>query len=210
MEVKTGIKPISDSEVNDLFSRKPISISDAASMLRKKIAKNCPPYTAAIIKKNNEFIDEWYETVLLKIANKQGNIDSGRVWPCWIIFSEGKEIKSFKKFEDKFEKIKENEIEYWIKFFRDQPIEELCKVGRNVIDAGWQTLAKAIRFYFGEEKYKLIYSQSDNPYEWDKLANKYPQLLKGNPMPFGLDPESYKDMAQKVNTILSIQVQPDE
>ena len=73
----------------------PILIEDACSMLRRKITKNEKPYTAEIIKYNNDLVNEWKTVILENVCLPDGKIAAGKIPNMWVTFEEGKSIGKY-------------------------------------------------------------------------------------------------------------------
>lgn len=201
-------KHITDEQIFNNYNG-PIGIHDASSMLRRSIKPNDPPFTQTIVKKNNAYVDEWYDRVLKRICNKQAQIPSGRVFPSWSIFFEGKEIYKLQESKTKLPVIPLEIVTYWVNFLKTKSVGELYDAGLGVVGFAWQIMSSAIRHHFAEEKWKCIYSESTDPYDWEKRANNFPDMIKGRPLPFGLDEETHRDIEEKIRSLMMTRVSPD-
>lgn len=205
---QSTLREVSDFQTDQMMMNMPMKISDAASMLRKAIPKNDPPYTAEVKKLNNKRVDEWYERVLLKLADKDGTIPASRVYGCISYFVEGKEAASYQAHKAMMIEYPEAMVQYWIKTFKTASIKDLHEIGTGVVSNGWAIIRGAIRNYFAAEKWRLVYSKSEDPREWDRLANDNPHIMNGRPLPFGLVLEDITDMESKIQTLLRTPIQP--
>lgn len=186
-----------------------MSIMEAASMLRKKVNRNDRPYTQAVVKGNNDLVDDWYETVLKKICDKKGMVPAMHIESSIRFYIEGRETQSFISVSPYIPRVTDEQIDYWIRFFR-QPIEDIHRAGAFVTKLGWDILTGALKTYYAREKWEHVYSQSPNPLDWEKMFNEYPSLISGDPLPYNLDREEVKDMEMKVRTILNIRIEPSK
>jgi hypothetical protein len=204
-----SVKKISKDEVKDMFTdNAPIRISDAVDMFKRPISHNIKPYDKAVLTFNNDLVDEWYNKILKKEANDKGELKAAQIFHLWTIFVEGHEIKNLRKFKDNLPYVPEHVVNHWINILRDSPIEELLTIGSGVVYMAWQIIITSIRAWFANEKWVRVYSLSDDPSKWVRLANDNIHLFNGQHMVFGLDEKDLKDMAEKVNAILSHKIEP--
>jgi len=196
-----------NAQVENMLNQ-PIAITDAAAMLRHKIRRNEKPYQTTLMKLDNSLIDRWYEQVLVKIADKQGRVPCGKVWPSWLVFLEGVHLDEYIANKHRYPLINEDQVKWWISFFTKATVEDLHNHGVAFVGEGWALLTMAIRHHFAEQKWEKIYSKSKDPREWDRLANENIGLSMGRPLPFNLDPDDWKDTAERVETFFSVKVTP--
>lgn len=208
MSQNVSLQMAAEGGINLEMMQMPMRISDAASMLRRTIPKNDPPYQAEVKKLNNRRVDEWYERVLLKIADKNACVPAGRVNGCLQYFLEGKELERYQKYKHQMVQYPEEMVKFWIDIFMKSTIAELHEIGSGVIGNGWNIIKGALRNHFAEEKWKVVYSHSEDPLQWDKLANDNPNVMNGRPVPFGLRLEDLRDMETKVRAILELPIEP--
>lgn len=208
MSQNISLQLAAEGGINLEMMQMPMRISDAASMLRRTVSKNEPPYQVEIKKLNNQRVDEWYDLILLKIADKNASVPAGRVNGCLQYFLEGKELESYQKYKHQMVNYPEEMVNFWIDIFLKSNISELYEIGSGAISNGWNIIKGALRSHFAEEKWKIVYSKSKNPLEWDKLANDNPSVMNGRPMPFGLRLEDLKEMETKVRAILELPIEP--
>jgi len=199
---------MSDAVDGDAFINQPMPIKDAVSMFRRAVGKNEPPYTQVTVKKNNDLVDEWYRSVLVPTSDSRGTIQASRVYPSWTVFYEGKEIYKSQAFENHLPVLDSQQIDFWVDFFSKKDISELYEAGTATVSIGWQYLTAAIRQHFATEKWIRVYSLSTNPRDWERAAASEPKLFRGEPMPFGLTKETFDDISQKVNTLMSTRIVP--
>ena len=182
----------------------PIRITDAASMLRRPINPNERPYTQAVYLKNNKLVDEWYEQVLQKIADKKCEIRAGQVWGEWQFFYHGKILPQFMKaFEDgKVCRPDSVAVEYWVDTFTKKSIEELAEMGPALVGHGWKRVCDESFIRGSVAKWEKVYSLTNDPLKWRKLAHETPSLWNAeNDSPFW-GREEIQDVTQKVVTVL--------
>lgn len=204
----TALKMANDASAEASMMNMPMKISDAASMLRRVVGKNEKPYDKEVLTKNNKIVDEWYEKVLKHIASPDGTIPAARAHPSFVTFFEGREIARYQQYKDSLVKYSEQQVRYWIKFIYTSSIGELHDAGIGVVTSAWSIITNAIRYYFADLKWKEVYSKSDDPLEWDRLANNTPSLFNGRNLPFDLSRAALQEMEEKVRTISSKPIEP--
>lgn len=185
----------------------PISVRDAASMLRHPIKKNMKPYDFEVSKLNNRMVDEWEDKILRKIASDNGTVPCRVVWPSWQLYRDGLWIKNYMESLENTPSLSDEQLEYWKQFFENLEIEELHENGILAINNGWYFLNKVIQDHFIRQRWDKIFSQSNDPYEWFKLSEKHKELIQGTKLPFW-DQEYLKEVSEKIEAILRIQVRP--
>lgn len=186
----------------------PIQVSDLANMFRRRILKQDGILDREVISLNNKKVDEWYEKVLLKIADSKGNIATGRAVDCFRYFTEGLEIIQCRKYREHMPVFTEENAKFWVRFLLEKDIEEIYELGTIVVTRAWSYITGYLRDYFAEQRWEKVYSKSDNPHVWDRLANDHPHLMHGRPLPFGLFPDTYEDIQNKVQVLLKYAIQP--
>lgn len=204
----TTLKMAAEEQIDMDMMNLPMKISDAASMCRRVVGRNDPPYEAEVKKLNNRRVDEWQERVLMKIADSSSSVQAGRVYGCLSYFLEGKEAVAYQKFKAHLITYPEEHVKFWIDFFKGAEMRDLYEAGSGVVATGWGIIKGAVRNHFVEEKWKAVYSQSEDPLAWDKLANDNPHVMNGRPMPFGLTTELLTDMNSKVHAFLTNPIEP--
>jgi hypothetical protein len=191
-------------------SHTPVRISDAASMLRKRVEANERPFTKDIIKFNNSLVDEWHDSVLKKICNKNASVRSGQIYGEWQYFYCGKTIKNFIEYLNQGIVCRPSRgaVEYWVNIFNTLSVKELAKIGPSTVAHGWKLIIDESMIRDNLAKWENIYSLSDDPLEWRKLANNNPKLFNENGENPFWDPEEYQNITQKVMTVLKVQISP--
>lgn len=202
------LKMEAEDQINLEMMNSPMKIRDAATMYRRPVSKNEPPYDAEIKRLNNRLVDEWYEKVLMKIADSNACVPAGRITACMNYFLEGKEVIGHQKHKDFLMKYSKEQVEYWIKFLTNATISDMRDAGTGVVAAGWSIIKSAIRDHFLEEKWENIYSKSEDPLEWDKMANNNPRIMNPKRFPFGLTKETLDDINEKVRSFLIHPIEP--
>lgn len=206
--LQSAMKVMAEKEYDEMIFNTPMRIADAANMFRRPVSKNERPYEKEVLIQNNEIIEEWYKKVLLGIAGKQSEIPSGRVNQCLQTFLQGKEIQQHQNYKEHLLEYPEHKIRFWIDKFTTASVTELSKMGYGLVSAGWNIITMGIRYYFADQKWEKVYSQSSDPLVWDKLANANPHLMNGRPMPFDLSFESFKELEDKVMAVLKNPIGP--
>ena len=204
----SSLKMVSDEQADSMMFNSPIKISDAASMMRRKISNNERPLEKEVLQRNNRLVDEWYERVLKKLANTKGCIESGRVATCFHCFIEGREITQHQKYKQHLMQFPDEQVLFWINFLKTKSIGELHEAGTGVVSAAWSIVTNSIRYRFAEEKWKTIFSKSDDPLVWDKLANDNPHVFLSKSLPFDLTPEDLSEMESKVKALVQNIIAP--
>lgn len=197
-----------EDQINLEMMNLPMKISDAATMCRRPISKNDPPYESEVKKLNNRRVDEWQERVLMQIADSSASVQAGRVHGCLTYFLEGKEALSYQKYKDRLVSYPEEQVRFWIDFLKKAEIKDLHEAGSGVVSTAWGIVKGAIRNYFAEEKWKIVYSKSEDPAVWDKLANDNPNVMNGRPLPFDLTYDMLNEMNEKIVTLLKNPIEP--
>ncbi len=194
---------------NKNFEDAPISISDAASMLRRTIKNNERPYTKIVLKLNNRMVDDWKKTLLVKLADNRGFVRASKIWQSWLLYEEGKHISQYVELRAKglLPRPSKEVLEYWKEFFKELSVEEMHPYGHAMISQGWYIITLEIRRWCADQKWEKIFSKSKDPWDWEKEQYKHQDLMQGKLYPFWNE-EIIKDVKAKVITILQIQVQP--
>ena len=181
----------------------PIKISDAASMVRRRISKNERPYEKEVFTRNNAVVDEWYDKVLVKIADvKTATVPAARIDGCLRYFLEGREILQTQRFKDHLPSYTLETTMFWINFFKNSSMAELHAAGVSVVSSGWLIIQTSIRNHFAQRKWEEIYSQTSDPYDWDKLSNEKVKISNNHDFPFGLRAEDIGEMDAKIKALL--------
>lgn len=188
----------------------PISTSDAAAMLRRRVAKNEKPYTQEVVKQNNRRVDAWKKNVLDKIADHRGFVPSGRVWGSWQLYDEGMSVREYRtlKAQGMIPEVSSEVLAYWREFFETMTPEEMTGYGSGTISTGWTILNSYIKMWYADQKYECVFSKSDDPLVWEKEYHKHTDLLQGKTLPFGWTEEQLKDIQEKVLSVLTNTVKP--
>lgn len=190
---------------------KPITCHNAQAMLKKAIDPNERPYIQMTLKNNNQLVDEWYQKVLRNICDSTSSIPAGLVWHEWQVFYTGKIIGKFIDHLNKGLVMRPSveSIEYWTSILTTQSVKELVKLGAPLVGYGWKLIIDETYIRSSVDKWEKIYSQSDDPLDWRKLANDYPKLWNTDgESPFWA-PEQATEVKTKVMTIMSNPVKPD-
>lgn len=198
--------PLPDDIMDVTKSR--IRRSDATSMLLRKIDRNERPYIRVVLEGNNRIVEQWDDTVLRKIVDKDGALPSCRVERSLTTFKEGIEVSQYIVHQQYIPVPSQEQIDYWINFFRTTTMEDLHNAGPFVVAAGWSVLRSAIQNFVANEKWEKIYSQTHDPVKREKLRDKHPELSFKDRLPFGLSAEECNDFGLRVSTLSSIRIEP--
>lgn len=195
----------------DDFTNNLISVNDVASMFRKKIPKNSPPYVEKVIKANNKLVDLWQKNVVEKMANGNGKIQCTQVQNAWNIFSEGYYIRKYIELRDKgmIQRSSPEVLDFWSTYFSSLEVDEMQNYGVGCNSLGWVIIQDEIRMYCIDKKWEMVYSKSEKPYDWVKEARQHPDVMRGKFLPFDWDEETLRDIQYKITTVLRIQPTPD-
>lgn len=173
----------------------PIKISDAVSKFYKKISKNARPYDQVCGKYFNSLLGDWEKDVLMKISDEKGCVKTGQVHSAWMIYLQGRELLKFHEDTSLFPEFPEEVVKKWINIFKNSSMEELCNMGTDALEFGWQILAYSFQRKKVNIKWENVYSKSVPPKEWLSLANDNLVEIKKNP--YGLADEDIKEMEEK-------------
>lgn len=179
----------------------PCLLTDAKNIFYKKSSANDTPYVSEMIKVNNNLINEWHDEMLLKMAGKNNHIASGAVVKSLTLFLEGKNVKKSTKALFYLPSIEEENIDWWKTFF-EQSVSEICQYNIQVVLAGWSIITNYVRIEALKKRYEFIYQNSDDPMKWWENAVKYHNIMEGNYEILTWSLEKYKEISDKVNTIL--------
>jgi hypothetical protein len=179
-------------------------ISDATNMFRAPVPKNSKPYDEQVIKFNNNLVDTWGETMLCKIGTTDGKVLASKVYPAWVIFATGVESKSFDNHfhQGSFASVSREAVDYWINAFKNGSPTELCALGVNTVQCGWDTLNLAMRIEQTRLKNEQLFLKSDDPVVWSSTCNANHKLAFDKTLPFDLTQEDYMDMREKYTSVM--------
>lgn len=179
----------------------PISTFNAATMLKKTVKENEKPYDKAVKQANNALVERWRKEVLNVLADNKGNVKCGIVWESWQRFSEGFNIRSLVEMKPYLVRYDEDQLNFWIEFFRDLTVKEIASYGAGVSDLGWFFLSNEVRIRMSEKKWEEVYSKSENPLDWERSNSQERSVLRGEIFPI-LDSFTMKRMEEKVRAVL--------
>jgi len=182
----------------------PMLINDAASMMRRKIKPNMPPYIQSILKYNNNLVDNWKKEVLDKIANGQGKIPAQHVYDEWLYYSTGCVIKEFiKNYDDGLlPRPTQEMVEKWKQTFSEVSVDDLIKMGPGLVSQAWKILMDENYIAKMYERYEKVYMKTDDPLEWRELCLDYPKLWNNDSSCVFWDQETYGEISEKVICVL--------
>lgn len=183
----------------------PMYISDATNMFRQPIPKNARPYDEQVVKHNNALVDRWGREMLSKLGATDGKVLASRVYPSWTIFATGVEAKSFESHfqQGSFAHVPREAVNYWIDVFKNKSPAQLCELGVNTVQCGWDTLNLAMRIEQTNKKNKAFYLETDDPLKWSSTANAQHKLAFDRELPFDLTSQDYEEMRDKYVSVLS-------
>lgn len=206
-----------DNVVEDYYN-KPIRVSDAAGMLRKRVGKNVPPYLTEMVECNNALVTDWQRNVLNEKADPNGNIPSGSVERLWRIYFQGIQARKAENIligeqKDAILRANDNVINWWLDSMRGKSIKELCDMGILTLHMGWGIVQNELKMRMMKEEFDKVYSQSDDPLDWEDLFKKDGRL--GNTrndavefLPFSSS-DVLKDIEEKIKVIMNVRVTID-
>lgn len=189
-----------------------IKISDASSLLRKQIDPNERPFTKTVLKANNSLVDEWHETVLKNICDTKGCIRAGQMWYEWQYFYFGKTLSQFVEHLEKGLVVRPDKkaVDFWVKTFTEGTVKTLSNMGSPLVGYGWKVVVDEAFIRSSLDKWDKIYSKSQDPLVWRKLANNFPKLWSAtNENPFW-STEEFDQVTQKVMTVLRTPISPEK
>jgi hypothetical protein len=186
------------------YTDTPMYISDATNMFRQPVPKNTKPYDEQVLRYNNDLVDRWGREMLSKLADSNGKVLASKVYPSWVIFASGTESESFETHyqQGSFAQVSREAVDYWIDTFKNKSTEELCRLGMNTIQCGWDTLNLAMRIEQTNKKNNSIYLSSNSPMAWSSEANARHRLAFDRDLPFEMTEQEYIDMREKYLSVL--------
>jgi len=188
------------------FEDQPMLIEDAASILRRKIAKNEKPYESYVMTQNNDLVDTWKKNMLLRMS-VDGRVRASLIMRAFNVFIEGREIYKLIETDQSLVSHDEARILKIKDILENASIEELyTKYGHCLVTVMYTDMINYIRRWIALEKWNKIYSQSTDCLDWFKLSDKHSNLMNGLVLPF-LSEEKLKDIREKI-TPLSIRIEP--
>lgn len=193
--------------IDEMMAMTPMKCSDAVAQLKRKVSPNERPYEKETIELNNALVDTWDRTVLTP-NSKKGKLPAGSIHPHLVSFLVGRDIKSFMQYRSMLVEYPEEKVMFWINLFKNASIKDLHAMGPAVVSMGWGLIFNAISSYSASLKYEKIYSKTDDPAQWAKIAADNQQVFRGDLLPFGLDQETMLEMEAKVMAILKISIEP--
>lgn len=189
------------------FENSLISASNAASMLRRKVAANQGALDKVVIESNNAKVDE-FEQLLKEVGDMNNKVPASLVWHYWQVFEQGLEYKALSEAASVMNLPDEDCLEYWKNFFSTSSMEMMVSMGVSFITFGWSMIIlNYIRQWIAAEKARLVYSVTDDRAEWLRLSRDSRKLWEGDVLPFW-DKEQFQRINDMVRSISSIRVAP--
>ena len=188
----------------DEMMKAEMHISDATNMFRTKVPNNCKPYDEQVIRFNNNKVDSWGKNMLSKVGTISGKVQAAKVYPSWVIYATGLDMKNFADTEDRglFATVSQASVDHWIDVFRRYTPAELCELGVTTVRAGWETLMLGMTLHQVKRKYDVCYAGSDDPLVWSSRCNENTKLAFDTQIPFGLSEEEFNDMREKYTSVM--------
>lgn len=169
---------------SDRYMDNPISIIDASSMLRQRIRKNERPFDEYVKRFNNKRVDEWEDKLLKPLAAQYGQLMASRIWPTWVNFNEGYELRSYFGHPELIQNLDNDLVEVWKQRFTSSSFDDLKEMGTMLVMHGWNIVISYIRRYVLRKKYDTVFSTTDDVMEWYKLHQEHKLLFEGDDLPF--------------------------
>ncbi len=179
----------------------PISINDVASSMKSIVGDNDRPYDKIAKTHFNRLVEQWYEEVLIKVANTNSQIQVGTVDPLWTAFEEGTDLSFLQNHIDHIPEISDDIVNYWIEKFR-LPMEEFVKLGILSMQFGRGIIMDAIIKRQAKLKWDKIYSTTQKKNKWASVANENHNLARNITLPFNLTKEELKTFDEKYHAVL--------
>ena len=98
-------------------------------------------------------------------------------------------------------------VDNWVKIFTECTIDELNALGSPLVGYAWKLLADETYIRKSLERWELVYSQTDDPEEWRKLANNHPKLWNADHENPFWGASKVEEITQKVMAILQTPIQ---
>jgi hypothetical protein len=193
--------------IDEMMSMNPMKISDATAQLRRKISSNERPNEAKIIALNNALVDRWEETVL-RPNSKNGSLPAGSIHPYLVTFLEGRDVRKFSEYRSHLVEYPEDKVMYWADFLTNASMEDLQEMGPAVVSSAWGIIFNAVTHYTASRKWEEVYSQSEDPAKWARIAADHQQVIRGEVFPFGLTKDRLMEIEAKVMALLKTPIEP--
>lgn len=178
--------------------------SDAASMMRRRIRPNDPPYIVAIHKHNNKIVDSWKKEILDKVCNTEGKVQSNQIYQDWVCYFTGRYIDKFIDHYTRGLLLRPTEkmVDYWKDFFEHAEIQTMIEMGPTLIQQGWKVIIEENLISKLEDHHEKIYGQSNDPKRWKELYNDHPKLWNEDGKCIFWDPETFNEIQEKVMFVI--------
>lgn len=191
------------------FQRSLISTRDCLAMYYKEIGNNEKPYTAKILKLNNDRLLRWKCDVLDNLSNGDGMVETSTAVISLHTFLDGEEMKKLLKvkgIEDVKSLVDKGKKSF--EFLSSSSLEELYELGNINILEHYENMMRGIKLEKLLNKHEKLYSKSDDPVEWYKLSRNHKELFSGEVIPFGVDKTTFKDVMDKLACVTQVQINP--
>ena len=191
------------------FMNTPISVSDAASMFRKKISKNERPLTAEVMRLNNKKVDLWYKEVLIPSAGSSGKLPATSIQPSLQTFIDGYELLAYQQYKDMIPRPSREQIDFWFDLLKNKSVTELYEIGTGTLMLAYTLVTNEIKFHIAEKKLEHVYNVTNNFFEREKIATKQMSLFTGKDLPYGWSTDDVADINEKVSILMSVRITAD-
>jgi len=187
----------------------PMSIEDACSMFRVKIGKNEKPYSASIMKRNNQTVDQWKKTMLIPLAKGSTQLPASKISAAWQVFEEGIETRRMMANRESLTFPEEKAARVAKDVLLSKSLEELTEMGPSTVGVLFRTCIEFIRWWRTTQLYEKVYSLSDDPVQWYRDVQEEMKLFKGEELNLWTKAE-FEEVSEKVNPIMNLRIRPTQ
>ena len=192
------MKMASENAMNQMMDEKPMKISDAYSMFHKAISANEGALDAIVIGNNNALVERWRDQVLIPLGGSRASLPAGKVASSLNIFLEGVENRKYMANRHLLPVFPEELVRKWVAILRTSSVGDLIDLGSSMTKIGWDIIVGYIRDHQAQQKSAEIFSLSDDPLDWDNLANDKPLVMYSKNLPLDLTPEILEEIVIKI------------
>lgn len=159
---------------NDIH-KKNIHIKDLADMYKSDIGENELKYIRIVKEHNNSYVENWYNTMLVKYANNNGEMTCTLGTDLWEVWNQGNEIRALMKLWDKLSIPSDDMVNMWRNVF-DDDIQNLVSLGKDVVTMAFHIIMTGYSSWFVKEKYEKVF-KNDDPMTWLDGYRKHNMLF---------------------------------